>query len=259
MSVKSLENLYVACPLGLGDFFVCNSLIRDWANLAQELYLPVPQQSLPTVKCLYSEVPNVKPILFPGLDHERDFIAKHNLSVINFRTIFETTPIWYAGNPTWDTIAVYWDRQIYEFWDVPFSSRYRNFQLPKVIPGAEPLRLKLNPYNEPFVLWHPSAGDRPSGFDIDLVQWRRANGLPDKKIISIEPGHTDNMLDYIKLIQQADEIHVVGSSFHCLVDSICSELKADLFYHDVRKTTVMQINSRWNNYRWNPVRYHNKA
>jgi hypothetical protein len=78
------------------------------------------------------------------------------------------------------------------------------------------------------------------------------------KIIEITPNITKNMLQYAKLIENAKEIHCVPSSFYCLTDSITERTSANLFFHDIRAATLMQINSKWNNNRWNIVKYDRK-
>ena len=64
------------------------------------------------------------------------------------------------------------------------------------------------------------------------------------------------MMQYVDLIKNAEEIHVVPSSFHCLVDSM--ETNASLYFHDIREKTSMAINSDWNNHRWTIVKYQNR-
>jgi hypothetical protein len=60
-------------------------------------------------------------------------------------------------------------------------------------------------------------------------------------------------MEYVELIKNAEEIHCIPSSFHCLVDGI--ETPAKLFFHDIREKTSMAVNSIWNNHRWTMVNY----
>ena len=66
------------------------------------------------------------------------------------------------------------------------------------------------------------------------------------------------MLYYKTLIENAEEIHCVPSSVFCFVDSITKLTKAKLFYHDVRKQTIMRINNPWNDHRWTKINYDTK-
>jgi hypothetical protein len=100
---------------------------------------------------------------------------------------------------------------------------------------------------------HRQTGDHPKGLPINVSGFRHANGFPEIKIIDIVPEITNNMMQYVKLIQNAQEIHCVPSSFHCLVDSMPTSAK--LFFHDIREKTAMAVNSSWNNEKWNMVNY----
>lgn len=256
MTIKSMERVYLVCPLNLGDYFVCFSIVRHFAAQCHRLYLPVVPHFMSTVQCLFDDFDNIETVPYLGKDIESEFIKKHQLHVVNFRTVFETTQIPFSGYSQSSSVAIWWDRQIYEHFDMTYSRRYQDFSLPSHISGAQELYQKLNPDDQPFVLWHRRASNHVGGIDIDLAGWRPSVGLdPSLKIIEVEPGHSPNLLAYIELIKRASEIHVVGSSFHCLVDSITSSIDASLFYHDIRKDTLTQINSRWNNYRWHVVEY----
>jgi hypothetical protein len=192
------------------------------------------------------------------VDHENNYISEHELHVINFRTLYEMQklPLKHHDQPV--QVPVNWDRQIYEYFDVPFSQRYSGFQLPDHIPDTQLLYDKLNPTHEPFVLWHGASHTMTQTPQIDLIAWRSHIGAKPRLIIPIETGHTVNLLSYMQLIEQAEEIHCIPSAFHCLVDSVVHRTQAELFFHDVKAATIMQVNSRWNAWRWHSVYYDNK-
>jgi hypothetical protein len=258
MVINMMRRVYLVSNLYLGDAFVINALVRNIAQTSDELWLPTLPQYVETVSCLYQDLPQVKVVPYVDHQHERELIQQHQLAEINFRTIFEITRMPIKGWSQSVEVPVHWDRQIYEYFDVPFSRRYKDTVLPTCTPGAHMLCHKLNPENQPFALWHRLAAQASLPAQIDLAAWRIAAGLPPLKIIEVEPGHTSNFLDWMGLIKQADEIHVIPSSLHCLTDSMATQIKADLFYHDVKAHTVMQPNCRWNMWRWNQVHYEHK-
>ena len=94
-------------------------------------------------------------------------------------------------------------------------------------------------------------------YSIDLWNWRRnqIKFVPSTKIVEIQMGQTTNMLSYIKLIENAKEIHCVNSSFFCLVDSVSKKIKPKLFYHDIRMNNITQTNCDANGNRWTVVDY----
>jgi hypothetical protein len=258
MVIHVMPQLYLISPLFLGDAFVINALVHKWAQEAVHVHVPTLPQYVHTVQCLYSDYPNITVVPYLGEQKEQEYIAKHNLQTINFRTLYELTklPIKHHDAPV--DIPVLWDRQIYEYFDVPFSRRYQNFQLPKHIPNTQNLFNTLNPTHEPYVLWHRYSHTQIHDTQVDLKAWRAQIGAPDIKIIEIVTGHTANLLDYMQLITHAQEIHCIPSAFHCLVDSVLDQTNATLFYHDVKAHTLMQVNCRWNNWRWHSVYYEHK-
>lgn len=258
MVINMMRRVYLVSNLYLGDAFVINALVRQIAQTSDQLWLPTLPQYVETVSCLYQDMPQITVLPYLAQQHERELIQQHQLAEINFRTIFEVTRMPFKGWPQSVEVPVLWDRQIYEYFDVPFSRRYKDTVLPSHTPGAAKLCEKLNPTREPFVLWHRQASHVATPAQIDLAAWRISSGMPPLKIIEVEPGHTSNFLDWMELIKQADEIHAIPSALHCLVDSMATHIKADLFYHDVKACTVMQPNCRWNMWRWHHVHYEHK-
>jgi hypothetical protein len=124
--------------------------------------------------------------------------------------------------------------------------------LPKHIEGSDELYNELSG-GEPYILIHRFSNDFPAGAPVNISAFRAAGNLPDYKIIEIRDGITDNMMQYVKLIENAQEIHCIPSSFHCLVDSVPT--RARLFFHDIREKTSMAVNSAWNDNKWIMVHY----
>lgn len=255
MTLKSFENLYLVCPLSLGDQFVINAIVHHFADRAHSLWLPVVPQFWETVKCLYQDWPNIHLVPYLGAEREAHLVREKGLAVVNFRTVFELSKLPLAGSDSSIEIPVMWDRQIYEHFDWCYNVRYQQFRWPSHVAGAERLYHALNPSGQPYVLWHKHTSRHVGGLDIDLASWRPAAGLPNLPIVEVELGHSPNLLDYQLLIERAAEIHVVPSSFHCLVDSILDKTAATLFFHDARRDTLLQPNSRWNAWRWHVVDY----
>jgi hypothetical protein len=256
--IKVMEKVYLVSPLYLGDAFVINALVHKWAQEAHEVHVPTLPQYVHTLQCLYADQANIRVVPYLGKEREAEYIQKYQLHVINFRTLYHMhkLPIKHHDAPV--EVPVNWDRQIYEYFDVPFSHRYTQFRLPTHIPDTQKVFDELNPDHAPYVLWHGESDTQVHRTQIDLTAWRRHIGAPDRRIITIKPGVTVNLLSYMKLIEHAEEIHCIPSSMQCLVDSVWSRTQAQLFFHDVRATTIMQVNSRWNQNRWHVVYYDHK-
>lgn len=246
---KIYDRLFFMGACGLGDSFVLNGLIHHYADRSNELHVPCWEHFYETINCLYKDFDNIKVVPFKleneMLSKEQEYVTKNCLSRI-LRIKLMTSKV--KGF----TLNAMWDLQLYAAYELPYHLRYSNFRLPKVIEGSEELFQKLS-MNQPYILIHRQTGDHPNGIPINIPGFRKANNFPDINIIEVSTNITNNMMQYVKLIENAEEIHCVPSSFHCLVDSIST--RAKLFFHDAREKTAMAVNSSWNNNKWIIVNY----
>ena len=243
---KIFDRLFYSGPMSLGDTFVSTGIIHWFGDRCDELHLPVLPKFYKTLATLFQDHPNIKVVaLLPHDQGENQYVLANRLSRIHRADLMNT--IINGVN-----ITAMWDIQIYANYELPYSLRYSNFRLPKHIEGSEELYERLGK-SEPYALIHKFSNDFPQGAPIDIPTFRHNQDLPEIKIIEVTEEITDNMMQYVDLIKNAEEIHCIPSSFHCLVDGI--ETKAKLYFHDIREKTSMAVNSIWNNYKWNMVFY----
>ena len=106
---------------------------------------------------------------------------------------------------------------------------------------------------EDYIIVHKNSSFR-SEYPIDISSWRKEEYTG--KVVEIRKGPTNNVLAYMKLIENAKEIHCINSGFFHFVDSVCTKINANLFYHDIRYNTMQQINCKATGFnRWNVLRY----
>ena len=246
--MKSFDKLFFTGPMSLGDAFVANGLVHYYGDQCNEIHVPVRPEYYNTLRCLYQDHPHVKVVaLGPYEFGENQYVEEHKLSRIIRNAVYPLK----VGNLR---ISVLWDVQMYDYYELPYSLRYKNFRLPSSVEGAEELYQQLS-NGEPYALIACETGHSPGGIPINVEGFRQLSNLPDIKIIKITSGITDNMLQYVKLIERAEEIHCVPSSFHCLVDSMWNKTNAKLFFHNARANTIMRPNCRWNGEKWVSVEY----
>ena len=247
-----MDSVYVAALLGVGDAIVIKPLLKIWSSHYNKIYWPAVPNNFVTVQQLFSDLRNVEVLSRPDEQWEQQWLQQNNVPVLNLRKIIQETAVSYS-NSHFCNVAVHWDRQIYEYFDVRFGVRYSEWTAPFDHERSQQLYLKLNPLDEPYVLWH-NATSYLESTAIDLASWRQSQNLPSLKIISVTP-ETNNLLDWYHLIKHAQEIHCVPSSMFCLVDSLHKETGAQLFYHDVRHNSILQVNSNHNSHRWTVIPY----
>ena len=256
---KCIDKLFFLGPASLGDSFVYNGLVHYYADRCNELHLPINQNYVDTLEPLYSDFKNIKTVCFPPDPStyalEDEYCGIHGLSRIL------RPPIYGSLDPVSNEVYIpyLWDQQIYAFFEIPYSVRYTHFRLPKEVTGSVDLFTQLVAENEPYILVHRGTGNYPDGININVAHFRKEEGLPDYRVIDITTPLTKNMLDYLHLIIGAKEIHCVPNSMFCFVDNISTKIKANLFLHNVKKSTVIMSTHPWNNCRWTNVHYNEKA
>lgn len=223
---------------GLGDHFICNGLVNELSK-KYKIYLICKTSYYTTVNCLYTDNFNVKPILISGETFE-DEIKQVEIICNNLNL-----PLLRIGFVNLDHNK--FDRVFYESLNIDFGFRYSSFTLPKINLGSSILYKNLAK-ETPYILVHKQSSDNKE-FNIQIDS--------TSNIIMVDPYITDNMLDWIELIENAKEIHCVPSSFYCLVDSL-NNLRGKLFYHNIRKGTLIHPNNEYNNNKWNIIDYAEK-
>jgi len=251
--MTAFDKLFFDSAVGLGDAFVYNAIVHHYARMSNTLYYPARGEFYETIKCLYQDFPNIEVWRFYNQEQEDLFIQSNNLVRLKSYPLI-TSEIHRIGCPK-EYIHVHWPQQIYENFDIPFKMRYMDFHMPKDIPGQDELYETLTEGETDYVVVHRYASDHPNGIPLDVPAFRKLSDLPDKKIIEIREGQTTNMLQYKKLVENAAEIHCIPSSFFNFVDSMVPDCKGALFFHDIRRNSLMKVNSRWNNHRWQIVTY----
>ena len=215
--------------LGLGDHFFCIGLVNYFSE-HHHVHLACKIQYLTTIKPLYKDNHNVT--VFPIFKAED--IYWPNFRIPDDVRIYADTlelPLTTVGfQNMWDYNTV-WYRSFYCQHNIPYDYRYEKFKIPRTSPNAQPLYNQMITTPD-YILVH-DVSSVSDGYPIDILQGRPEGSIPN--IIKILPDISNNLLDWIDVIRNASEIHVVPSSVFCLVDSIASSLNASLYYHDIRQ------------------------
>lgn len=252
--INLIDKLFVTGGRHLGDQIIANGLINWWSDRCLEIHYPAVTKHFKSMQSLYRENPRIKVIEIHGPDHE-DWYITNNGGMS--RLLLQDRSCWMKVNNI-DT-PVFWDMDMYDFYNLPFSLRYTNFRMPSHIPGSEELYLKLT-NGAPYILVHNRSSIHQEGVFIDIDVGRRMVGQEPWTGLRIDINEdiTDDFMQYVSLVENATEIHCIPSSLFCLVDSMLNRVKGKIFVHDVRAQNLMKFNSKWNGYRWNVVNYETK-
>ena len=229
----------------IGDCFVMAGAANWFSDRCNHLVFPVLNKAnqAEIAHCLFRDNPKITvfPYNDPACSDLNIIINKERLMMITATVAFAVTMEDGTRAP------ILWDEQNYTLMDIPFSVRYNHFRLPNVEKEAKELfnRVVKNPS---YILCSQQMRNKGSVAKLKI---------PDTgdQIIELTEELSSNIILYSELVKHAKEIHCVPSSVFCFIDSITHTTKAKLFYHDIRKHTLMRINNQWNNHRWNIISY----
>jgi hypothetical protein len=207
--------------LGLGDHIICNGLVRELCKTYDNVYCFAKKHNIESVSFMYRDEPRIELITVED-DWEVPLKFKKNIDVIKIG----------FGNLVRSKRG-YFDESFYRQVGLDFNLRWDNFYVQRDYEIECQLLQKLNPDSSPYVLVH----DDPSrGLLADLSIVRN-----DLKIIRVSDyvgkgSGTQNFRGYtlfhwISVLQNAEEIHCMDSSFKCLVESVSEFKDSKLFFH----------------------------
>jgi hypothetical protein len=203
---------YIHQHLGLGDHLICNGLIRNLIRDYDKTYLFVKHHNLPSVQFMFRDLSNLELIAVNDDFGVNDYISKNNLSqkltIIGHHNTFCCGPMW--------------DENFYKSMNVDHQKRWTDFYVERDFIKENNQYEKLNPNDEKYALIHNKHSGGLDGINYDLI----GNNL---KRIFVEQA--DTIFDYLKLIDNAEEVHCVNSSFFHLVDLHTTTPNQNLVFH----------------------------
>ena len=201
---------YIYHHLGLGDHIICNGLVRNLINPDMQYTMFVKPHNHISVSFMYRDIPNLEFIKTDDNGALNIIKGANNNIIIGFNSKY----------------GISWDEFFYYQHNVDFNKRWDDFKVDRDFEREEFLFNKLNPENEKYILIHKNGSDSIDRINYDVVS-------KNIKQIYVE-NLTGNIFDYLKLSQNAEEVHCIESSFHVLIDSI--ELNKNLFFHTLKNT-----------------------
>lgn len=207
---RPVKCIFIHQHLGLGDHIVCNGLTREIINQesdAEYFFMPVKHHNYSTVSKMFSDEKKLVLISVHG-----DWNEIYNLPHIKF-----CSKIYLVGHYK---TRKDWDVSFYEGVNIPFEKRWTSFKIDRDYETEKKIEEQLNPNSEPFILIHDTAswGTCP-------IETRK-----DLKIIRVTPI-TSSITDWCGLIEKAEEVHCIDSSFIHL----CTSMGREGTFHDFNK------------------------
>jgi hypothetical protein len=207
----------------LGDHIMCNGIVREYAKSHGRVGVFTIPKFEPFVKFMFRDLPNVE-VVTVRTHRDKTLYRLRNLLTRRFDRIQK---IWDVNFET----GVPSEYQFYELAGVPHAKKCESFWIEPDGERERALEAKLN-LPERYIFVHDDARYPIDDSRIDST-------LP---LVRVGPGATDNLFDYRGIIERADEVHVIDSSFMFLID--CTAYDAPdqkLFVHRYARP-----NAPWN-------------
>ena len=222
-----MKKLIIHHHLGLGDHFICNGLVRFLvANTPYDEYiLPTKKRNCKTVAQMYSDLTNLKisPItvdddVYRNIPHDCEVVR------IGFENLKKYNPKTF-------------DQQFYEQFGLFINQKKLLFFSPR------------NPDQENKCYEHY---DPPQDYIFvhDVSSIGKCNLKIDTKYPIVRPTSLDyNLLDHLKLIERAKEVHCINSSFFNMIDLCCE--RDHLYFHQTKQRKDIPCIS----FQWKVIQY----
>jgi hypothetical protein len=212
-----MPNIWIHHHLGLGDSFICNGLVRELSKQYKHVHLYAKYCNYDNISFMYRDL-NKLTVL--GVKDD------------NIPTQGSLLRIGFGYIPYFQTLLeASWDQAFYLQCEIDFKKRWDSFYVQRDFQRELALFNKLNPLNLPFILINKSGSD-----GIDRINYNYIN--PKILQINIEKGQTNNIFDYLTLMERAEEIHCIDSAPKHLFDSF-NLGKKPLFYHNIDKQRMV--------------------
>ncbi len=201
--------------LDLGDNIMCHGIIREYCKTYEKVIIFSYPHNYPSISFMYRDLDNLE-IIKADKQSARDFVKKSTKTEFDVKKIGFENLAWTSNIPL--------EKQFYQLANVNLSKKWGNFFI-KRDKKREGFLFKKEVKSKKYIFLHE---DEKRKFLI------KRNLINNKKYQIIEPNKnsTSNVFDYMTIIENAEEIHVIDSCFMFLID--CMKYKnpnQKLFIH----------------------------
>ena len=220
--VEHHKPLYIYHHLGLGDHIICNAIVRNIRKkFTNKLFLFCKPQYFTSISFMYRDI-------------ELTIVPFDDRDVINFFNEVPADQQIIIGHQFLNVSnGLSFDEAFYKQIGLNFQRRWNDFYVERDNSREQDLLHKQSPPYNGYAFIHE---DVSRNFIID-----RSLITPGLSIVKPELNLTDNIFDYLKIIQHAKEIHCIDSCFKLMIDSIFdNNLKSKLFFHFNLKNNIIK-------------------
>ena len=186
---------------------MCHGIVREYAKTHERVGIFTLERNYPSVAFMFRDLKNVDVI--KGTDTAaKKFIADKNITFPYFT--YDSALILGFGVLDRNSGELL-ENQFYSMANIDLSKKWDSFHIDRDSAAEQTLFDKVQP-RKPYVFLHE---DIRRSYLIDRQ-------LIDRKytIVTPDPTMASNSFDYCSIIEQAEEIHVIDSSFMFMIDCL---------------------------------------
>jgi len=215
--------------LGLGDHLHCNGLVRYILKNSEYDKIGLFAKHYDLVNYMYRDDDNIEVIKIDGTNERNSVDELYKNLAIQEDSCLRIGHEYYRGDVDKNCWEVF-----YEQVNVPHDARHEYFYFERDLKEEERVFNKMNPENVPFIFIHD---DPVRGHVIDRSRFLNSN------LKVIENDSSENIFHFMKIIEEAEEVHTAESCFKTLIEFYS---KTDnIFYHDIRNHPVGKSIRPW--------------
>lgn len=192
---------YIYHHLGLGDHIICNGMVRYFCELYDQVTLFCYSHYANNVRYMFKDLENLIVLDFLNEQEINLYIVDNNIQNDLIKIGFENL----QHHLTYTTF----DKAFYILANLDFNIRFSKFYYQRNIEKENLVCKTLNPDNKKYIFL---MDDPQRGFHIDMNK-------VSKKYNIIRNNYNFMMFDYIKLLENAEEIHTMQTGFLDLINS----------------------------------------
>jgi len=217
---------YIYHHMGLGDHIICNGMIRYFCKKYDNVVVFCKDHYYDNINYMYRDLNNLE--IFNFLDDEQvvEFINK-NISVKNNLI----KPGFQNLDSCLDRMT--FDEAFYYLAGLDFQIRFDEFYFERNLEKEEEVCKTLNPDGEKYIF---VLDDPKRGYNIDMTK------VNDEYKV-IRNDYQFKMFDYIKLLENAEEIHMMQTGFLDMVNSYKMD-KPKIYRHNYVRNYPEAIHSK---------------
>lgn len=217
---------YIYHHLGLGDHIICNGMIRYFCKKYDNIVIFCKTNYYDNVSYMYRDLNNLEIFNFSD-DVEVVQFINGNLNVKNnlIKPGFENL------DSCLDRMT--FDEAFYHLAGLDFQIRFDEFYFERDIEKEDKVCKTLNPDDEKYIF---VLDDPKRGYNIDM-------GKVTDEYKVIRNDYQFKMFDYIKLLENAEEIHMMQTGFLDMVNSYKMD-KPKIYRHNYVRNYPESIHSK---------------